>query len=57
LTENKVWGKSEEPVLLLHSAQILKAAGKLSSAAKIKEELLEASFELGPKSKREVMSL
>lgn len=57
LTENKVWGKSKEPVLLLHSAQILKAAGKLSSAAKIKEELLEASFELGPKSKREVMSL
>ncbi|WP_435579435.1 tetratricopeptide repeat protein [Gilvibacter sp.] len=57
ITEAQVLGQSEEPVLLLHSAEILKAAGKLSAVNELKEELEEASFELGPIATKQVMAL
>lgn len=57
VVESKVWNKSFEPILLLHSATIMKAAGKLQDASNIRQELLEATFELGPTSLETVSAL
>lgn len=46
--ETHVVGKSFEPEVLYHMAEIYKANGKTDTAKALKEELLESSFELGP---------
>lgn len=46
--ENHVAGKTFEPEVLYHMAEIYKANGKLDVAQVLKNELLESSFELGP---------
>ncbi|SEQ80744.1 Tetratricopeptide repeat-containing protein [Hyunsoonleella jejuensis] len=46
--ENHVAGKTFEPEVLYHMAEIYKANGKMKDAKKLKKELLQSSFELGP---------
>lgn len=48
IMEEHVVGKTSEPEVLYHLAQIYKAKGKLKRAKKLKEELLKSTFELGP---------
>lgn len=54
ITENHVMHHTSEPVALYHSGIILKEAGKYELAKKYLEEALEASFELGPLTTKEV---
>jgi len=46
--KNHVEGKTFEPMALYHSALVYKANGLDEKVTPIKEELLQASFELGP---------
>ncbi|WP_159023835.1 lipopolysaccharide assembly protein LapB [Formosa sp. L2A11] len=48
IIETHVKGKSSEPSILLHVAQIYKDNGKIQEAKILKKELLAASYELGP---------
>lgn len=48
IMQNHVVGKTFEPEALYHLAEIYKANNMLSEAKKLKQELLESSFELGP---------
>ena len=55
--ENHVVGKTFEPEALFHLAHIYKANGKLNEVKKLKEELLESTFELGPIAAQKVQEL
>ncbi|MCZ4319394.1 hypothetical protein O4H26_10360 [Aequorivita viscosa] len=55
--ENYVEGKTSEPKALFHAALIYKANGMTEKVAALKEELLEASYELGPVTVREIIKL
>lgn len=55
--ENHVVGKTFEPEALFHLAHIYKANGKLDEVKKLKEELLESTFELGPIAAQKVQEL
>lgn len=57
IAKNHVIGKSEEPVLLLHTASILKANNQVDMLPAIKAELKIAKFELGPNTMKEVNAL
>ena len=57
VAEEYVIGKTYEPVALLHTAQIYKALGMNDKVAPLKEELLEASYELGPLTAQDVKDL
>lgn len=46
--ENYVIGKTFEPEAMFHLAYIYKANGKIDETNKLKKELLESAFELGP---------
>jgi len=46
--ENHVVGKTFEPEVMYHLAEVYKANGKSAKAKQLKEELLESRFELGP---------
>ncbi|MEJ1223680.1 hypothetical protein [Sediminicola sp. 1XM1-17] len=48
VVENHIAGKTFEPNILYHSAEIYKANGKLSKVKELKEELTGAAYELGP---------
>ncbi len=48
IIESHVSGKTFEPEVLYHIAKIYKTNGKLDEAEKLKTELLESAFELGP---------
>ncbi|TVZ51972.1 tetratricopeptide repeat protein [Dokdonia sp. Hel_I_53] len=48
IQSNHVIGKTYEPVAQLHLAQIYKELGIANKVVPLKNELLEASFELGP---------
>ena len=48
IANEHIVGKSYEPTILYHLAEIYKANGLLDKAAKIKAELLECGYELGP---------
>ncbi|GER59098.1 hypothetical protein ULMA_12060 [Patiriisocius marinus] len=55
--ESNVEGKTSEPMALLHSAQVYKVNGLSDKVGLIKEDLLEATYELGPLLAAEVKSL
>ena len=57
IIKNKVEGKTFEPEAQLALANIYKANNLTLEAKKIKKELLEARFELGPVTYKEVMDL
>lgn len=48
IANEHIVGKSFEPSILYHIAEIYKANGLLDEASKIKVELLECGYELGP---------
>ncbi|RAJ16852.1 tetratricopeptide repeat protein [Olleya aquimaris] len=48
IVENHVVGKTFEPEAQYHIAEIYKANGKQNEVTKLKKELQEASYELGP---------
>ncbi|PHR13094.1 MAG: hypothetical protein COA40_06180 [Aequorivita sp.] len=55
--EQYVDGKTEEPKALFHSAMVYKANGMEERVASLKEELLGASYELGPVKAKEIKKL
>lgn len=55
--EQYVEGKTEEPKALFHSALVYKANGMNEKVASLKEELLGASYELGPVKAKEIQKL
>jgi tetratricopeptide (TPR) repeat protein len=57
ISKNHVIGKTFEPQALLHTAYILKANGNQIEAQKLKAELLEAIYELGPSSEQEIKNI
>lgn len=52
-----VSGKTSEPDVLFHLAKIYKANNKHDEVKKLKKELLESSFELGPLTTEEIKKL
>jgi hypothetical protein len=57
LIENHVEGKTFEPMAQYHSALVYKANGLSDKVAVLKNELAEASFELGPVMKEKIKDL
>ncbi len=55
--ENYVADKTSEPTALYYSALIYKANGQKDKVASLKEELLEAKYELGPVTAKEIEKL
>ena len=55
--EEYVAGKTEEPKALFHSALVYKANGMEEKVATLKEELLGATYELGPVKAKEIKNL
>lgn len=48
IVEEHIQGKTFEPAILYHAAEIYKAAGKTKQVAELKSELSGAVYELGP---------
>lgn len=57
IIEHKVWGKTHEPTAMIISGKVFKSQGHTDKVEKIKSDLSEASFELGPLTMREVEGL
>ncbi len=57
IAKKHVIGKSEEPILLLHTASILKANNQVDMIPVLKAELETAKFELGPNTMKQVNAL
>jgi tetratricopeptide (TPR) repeat protein len=57
IIETNVHGKTFEPMALYHSALVYKANGKTAMVKSLKEELLTATFELGPVLSKKVNEL
>lgn len=57
LVQNHIEGKTFEPAVLHRVAEIYKANGLADQVAPLKEELLEAAFELGPVAHHEITGL
>ncbi len=57
IAQNHVIGKTYEPVALLHIAQIYKALNMQENLSPLKNELLEANYELGPVTYSEIKML
>ncbi|MEN3322664.1 tetratricopeptide repeat protein [Mariniflexile soesokkakense] len=54
IMEQHVSGKTSEPKVLYHLAEVYKANGKIKQAKNLKKELLESTFELGPLAEQEI---
>lgn len=48
VVEEHINGKTFEPYILYHTAEIYKANGKMSKVSELKKELTDATYELGP---------
>ncbi|TDQ29407.1 tetratricopeptide repeat protein [Zeaxanthinibacter enoshimensis] len=57
IVEDHVKGKTFEPGILLQTAAIYKANGQEEEVRTLKEELLEATYELGPVTEQEIRRL
>ncbi|NNF18910.1 MAG: hypothetical protein HKN61_03975 [Flavobacteriaceae bacterium] len=57
IVENHIKGKTFEPEILLHSAEIYRANGQEEEVKMLKEELLGAVYELGPGSEQTINKL
>jgi len=57
IIDSHVIGKTHEPVMLFHTAQVYKAHGDLEKVHLLKEELADAFFEVGPAMEREILAL
>jgi tetratricopeptide (TPR) repeat protein len=54
IIKQEIEGKTFEPAILFRAAKIYKANGEMAKVAKLKEELLGASYELGPVMENEI---
>lgn len=57
ISKKYVINKTFEPEVLLHTAYILKANGKVEEANSIKKELLGAVYELGPLAEKQIKNI
>ena len=57
IVEEYILGKTFEPAILLHAAEILKASGEQEKARELKSELLGALYELGPSGEAKIRNL
>ncbi|MDF0706140.1 tetratricopeptide repeat protein [Flagellimonas okinawensis] len=57
IIEKHVMGATFEPAILHQAAEVYKANGKKEKVSALKQELLEAAFELGPIKEAEIASL
>lgn len=57
IVEEYIEGKTNEPAILLRSAEIYKATGSTERVEQLKEELLGAAYELGPVTEKEIAQL
>ncbi len=57
IVENKIVNKTFEPDVLFRVAQIYKANGELKKAQKLKKELIESLFELGPSMEMDIKNI
>ncbi|KAB1069094.1 tetratricopeptide repeat protein [Tamlana haliotis] len=57
VAESYVVGKTSEPDVLLHLAEIFKVNGKEKEAQNLKKELLESVFELGPLQEKNIINI
>lgn len=57
VVEKHIDGKTFEPNILYHTAEIYKANGKLSKVNELKKELLGAAYELGPDTASKITKL
>lgn len=57
LVENHIVGKTFEPAILQHAAEIYKANGNKTRVIELKKELLGAIYELGPTKENQILNL
>ncbi|WP_306013218.1 MULTISPECIES: tetratricopeptide repeat protein [unclassified Allomuricauda] len=57
LIEKHVMGATFEPAILHQAAEIYKANGKMEKVRELKQELMEAAYELGPIKEAQIASL
>jgi tetratricopeptide (TPR) repeat protein len=57
VAQKHIAGKSAEPKLNYHLAEIYKANNQLDKVVLLKEELMKSTFELGPNLEKKVISL
>lgn len=57
IVENHIEGQTSEPAILLRTAEIYKATGFTERVENLKDELLSATYELGPASEKEIAQL
>jgi len=57
ITQRNVINKTFEPEALLHTAFILKANGRVAEALKLKQELIESIYELGPLAESDIQNI
>ncbi|WP_299670118.1 tetratricopeptide repeat protein [uncultured Polaribacter sp.] len=57
IVERYVINKTFEPEALLHTAYILKANGSVEEAMKLKKELIESIYELGPLAEKDIKNI
>ena len=57
IVEKHIMGQTYEPGVLLNVAKVFKANHELEKAERLKEELMEATYELGPLTANEVAAL
>ncbi|GGI57997.1 tetratricopeptide repeat protein [Winogradskyella haliclonae] len=57
IVEKHIAGKTSEPDVLYHMAEIYKAVGKTDKVSPLKEELLASIYELGPLAETKIVQL
>lgn len=57
IVEAQIKGKTFEPAILLRAAEIYKATGSTERVNELKDELLGATYELGPSTEKEIAQL
>lgn len=57
LVEKHIVGKTFEPAVLLQAAEVYKANNQLDKVAELKLELMDATYELGPASEKQIAQL
>lgn len=57
IIDTYVIGKTEEPAVLYHIAEIYKAANRTDEVSKLKKELIGSIYELGPTMEQKIFSL
>jgi len=57
IIDEEVLGKTFEPALLYHAAEIYKANGATEKVQELKGELIGAIYELGPSMEKQIQNL